>query len=234
MLAFINGLQKGSYMRHKFQCDKNACILTLNDMIHYASNCAAADDDAGGTMPAMLPSHKKNNNNNGKRKNPSADQQTAGSDNMVAMTFQRGSQGGSRGRGRSSGAGRGQKHAESAQATGTRTPQSYEEYRDMPCVAHIDPATGKSTHTNRHCRWVNDLKSDPEAGYKRARKPRTRDKGGKGKKDPEAAGEDMEEDDATPEAEQGTAAKSGNPWAKKTGGAYHTFLSTPTVRQKKS
>src|SRR3954464_13979627 len=176
MLAFINGLQKGSYMRHKLQCDKKAGILTLNDMIHYASNCAGADDDVGGTMPAMLPSHKKNNNNNGnnnnnnngKRKNPSADQQAGGSDNMVAMMFQRGSQGGGRGRGRSSGAGRGQKHAESAQATGTRAPQSYEEYRDMPCLTHIDPATGKSTHTNRHCKWVNDLKSDPEAGYKRA------------------------------------------------------------------
>src|SRR3954463_10399490 len=114
MLAFINDLQKGSYMRHKLQCDKNAGILTLNDMIHYASNCAAANDDAGGTMPAMLPSHKKNNNNNGnnnnnnnnnngKRKNPPTDQQV-GSDNMVAMTFQRGSQGGGRGRGRSSGA----------------------------------------------------------------------------------------------------------------------------------
>src|SRR3954470_10196291 len=97
-------------MRRKFQCDKNAGTLTLNDMIHYTSNCAAADDDAGGTMPAMLPSHKKNNNNNnnGKQKNPSADQQAGGSDNMVAMTFQRGSQGGGRGRGRSSGADRGQ------------------------------------------------------------------------------------------------------------------------------
>src|SRR4051812_44060665 len=97
MLAFINGLQKESYKRHKLQCDKNAGILTLNDMIYYASNCAAADDDAGGTMPAMLPSPKKNNNNNGnnnnnngKRKNPSADQQAVGSDNMVAMTFQHG------------------------------------------------------------------------------------------------------------------------------------------------
>src|SRR3954471_2061663 len=44
MLAFINGLQNVSYMRHKMQCDKIAGILTLNDMIHYVSNCAAADD----------------------------------------------------------------------------------------------------------------------------------------------------------------------------------------------
>ncbi|KAK1642322.1 hypothetical protein QYE76_060127 [Lolium multiflorum] len=51
----------------------------------------------------------------------------------------------------------------------------------MPCLAHPDPATGKSTHTNRNCKWVNDLKNDPEAGYKRARKHRPRGKGGKGK-----------------------------------------------------
>src|SRR4051812_17077816 len=63
MLAFINGLQRGSNMRHKLQCDKNAGILNLNDMIHYAGNCTAADDDAGGVMPAMLPSHQKKNNN---------------------------------------------------------------------------------------------------------------------------------------------------------------------------
>src|SRR3954451_1389509 len=94
MLAFINGLQRGSYMRHKLQCDKNAGILTLNDMIHYASNCAAADDDAGGVMPTMLPSHQKKNNNGNankitnKWKNPPADQQASRSD-MVAMTFQR-------------------------------------------------------------------------------------------------------------------------------------------------
>ena len=48
MLAFIGGLRRGSYMRHKLQCEYNARTLNLNDMIHYASNCAAADDDAGG------------------------------------------------------------------------------------------------------------------------------------------------------------------------------------------
>jgi hypothetical protein len=41
---------------------------------------------------------------------------------------------------------------------------------DMPCLAHIDPAIGKSSHTNRKCKWVNDLKTDPKAGYKRARR----------------------------------------------------------------
>src|SRR4051812_36318568 len=63
MLAFINGLRRRSIMRHKLQCDKNAGVLTLNDMIHYASNCTAADDDARGIVPVMLPSHQKKNNN---------------------------------------------------------------------------------------------------------------------------------------------------------------------------
>ena len=44
----------------------------------------------------------------------------------------------------------------------------------------------------------------------------------------------MDEDDATPEADEGTVAKSGNPFGKKTAGAFHTFLGTPTSRQKKS
>ena len=52
----------------------------------------------------------------------------------------------------------------------------------MPCLVHLD-ASGKSTHTNRTCKYVNDLKADPEAGYKRTRRNRPR---GKGKADKEA------------------------------------------------
>ena len=47
----------------------------------------------------------------------------------------------------------------------------YNEYRDMPCFVHLD-ANGKSTHTNRHCKFVNDLKEDPESGYKQSQKNR--------------------------------------------------------------
>src|SRR4051794_26098800 len=103
----------------------------------------------------------------------------------------------------------------------------------MPCHAHIDPTTGKSTHTNRHCKWVNNLKTDPDVGYKHAWKPWPRDKGGKGKKEQENTSDDVDEDDATPETEDGAAEKSGNPFGKKSVGNHHTFLSTPTVRQKK-
>ena len=105
----------------------------------------------------------------------------------------------------------------------------------MPGLAHIDPTTGKSTHTNRNCKWVNDLKTDPEVGYKRARKHRPRGKGGKGKnKDKEEdSSEAMDEDDNSPDPKAGSAGKS-NPFEKKSVGAYHTFLGTPTVRAAKS
>ncbi|KAK1651433.1 hypothetical protein QYE76_069238 [Lolium multiflorum] len=93
---------------------------------------------------------------------------------------------------------------------------------------------GESTHTNR-CKWVNDLKNDPEAGYKRARKHRPRGKGGKGKnKDKEDdSSKAMDEDDNSPDPKAGSAGKS-NPFDKKSVGAYHTFLGTPTVRATKS
>ncbi|KAK1669257.1 hypothetical protein QYE76_057416 [Lolium multiflorum] len=239
MHAFIGGLQRGGLLRHKLTCLVNANKLTLDDMITIASDHTAADDDAGGDLAATaIPLHQqKKNRDNGssshKRKNP--DDQKSGGSEMVAMAFQRGGPGGGRGRGRGGGAGRGQQHTSEVTAGGSRAPQTYEEYRDMPCLAHLDPVTGKSTHTNRNCKWVNDLKNDPEAGYKRARKHRPRGKGGKGKnKDKEDdSSEAMDEDDNSPDPKAGSAGKS-NPFDKKSVGAYHTFLGTPTVRASKS
>ena len=126
---------------------------------------------------------------------------------MVAMTFQRGGQGGGRDRNRGGGAGKGQQHADEVTSAGTGVPQTYEEYMDMPCLAHIDPATGKSSHRDRNCKWVNDLKTDPEVGYKHARKHRPRGKGGKGKNkdkdEDEESSEAMDEDRASPEPKEG-------------------------------
>ncbi|KAK1648258.1 hypothetical protein QYE76_066063 [Lolium multiflorum] len=242
MHAFTGGLQRGGLLRHRLTCLIKENNLKLDGMITIASNHTAADDDAGGDLAATaIPLHqqKKNRdnvgNNNNKRKNPSDDQKSGGSD-MVAMTFQRGGQGGGRGRGRGGGAGRGQQRADEVTIAGTRAPQTYEEYRDMPCLAHIDPATGKSSHTNRNCKWVNDLKTNPEAGYKQARKHRPRGKGGNGKnkeKD-EDSSEAMDEDEASSDPKEGSAANKSNPFVKKSAGAYHTFLGTPTVRAKKS
>ncbi|KAK1649017.1 hypothetical protein QYE76_066822 [Lolium multiflorum] len=131
---------------------------------------------------------------------------------------------------------------EQASSAPTRSPQpdpappNVRRIQGYAVPGSSDPATGKSTHTNRNCKWVNDLKNDPEAGYKRARKHRPRGKGGKGKnKDKEEdSSEAMDEDDASPKPKEGTAANKSNPFGKKSVGTYHTFLGTPTVRAKKS
>ena len=44
----------------------------------------------------------------------------------------------------------------------------------------------------------------------------------------------MDEDDASPDPKETSAANKSNPFGKKSAGAYHTFLGAPTVRAKKS
>ena len=100
----------------------------------------------------------------------------------------------------------------------------YEQWRDMPCRNHLRP-DGKSTHTNRTCHRVNDLKNDPDAGFKRSQKNKAR----KPKADKEEkSGSDMEEDtDPKPK-------KKANPYAGKKKAVFHTFLGTPTAKARKS
>ncbi|KAK1652596.1 hypothetical protein QYE76_070401 [Lolium multiflorum] len=178
MHAFIGGLQRGGLLRHKLTCLANANKLTLDDMISIASDHTAADDAGGDLAATAIPLHQqKKNRDNGnssgnKRKNPPDDQKSGGSE-MIAMAFQRGGQGGGRGRGRGGGAGRGQQRDE-VTAAGTRAPQTYEEYRDMPCLAHLDPATGKSTHTAAAS--GSTISNRPEAGYSGGSTP-TRQRG---------------------------------------------------------
>jgi hypothetical protein len=100
----------------------------------------------------------------------------------------------------------------------------------MPCLIHLD-ANSKSTHTNRTCKFVNDLKADPEAGYKRTRWNRPCDKGKADKETKDTS--DMEEDDPKPSEKSDDAGKSKNPYEKKKA-VYHTFLGTPTVKAQKS
>ena len=102
----------------------------------------------------------------------------------------------------------------------------------MPCLAHLD-ANGKSTHTNRNCKFINDLKADPEVGYKRARKNRPRGKGGKAKEEAKESS-DMDEDEPLPKPKGDTAGKSKNPYEKKSAAAFHTFLGRPSAKAKKS
>src|SRR3954467_10945599 len=101
----------------------------------------------------------------------------------------------------------------------------------MTCLVHLDD-NGKATHTNRHCKFVNDLKEDPESGYKRSRKNRPRGKGkGKKKEEESKDSSDMEED-VDPKHAAKSDGKGKNPFAKKAL-VYHTFLGTPTVRQQR-
>jgi hypothetical protein len=103
----------------------------------------------------------------------------------------------------------------------------------MPCFAHRD-ASGKCNHTNRNCKFVNDLKADQEAGFKRSRRQRPRGKG-KADKDKESRdGSGMDEDAAPKPAEkaEGNASKA-NPIKNKKG-AFHTFLGPPTAKAQRA
>jgi hypothetical protein len=85
---------------------------------------------------------------------------------MVATTFTAKGQSSQRGKGRSTGSG--QPWSSMAPALVPFAPMSYNEYHDMPCFAHRD-TSGKCNHTNQNCKFVNDIKADQEAGYKRNR-----------------------------------------------------------------
>src|SRR3954469_20947151 len=130
-------------------------------MIQLASEFAAADDDARGSLPATAVPTQARRNSSTKRKTAPEEKQST---DMVAMTFAGRGDGGQRGRGR--GAGRGQQRGSEPTSMSLRVPQTYEEYRDMPWLVHLD-VNGKVTHTNRHYKFVNKLKEDPESCYKR-------------------------------------------------------------------
>jgi hypothetical protein len=143
--------------------EQNEGKLTLNSMITIASNYAAADDDARESLKASAIQNTGKRNNSNKWKNPPEEQQTP---DMVATTFSDKGQSSQRGQGRGSSSG--QPRSSLASATAPAAPVSYDEYRDIPCFAHRD-ASGKCNHTNRNYKFVNDVKADQEAGYKRTR-----------------------------------------------------------------
>jgi hypothetical protein len=98
----------------------------------------------------------------------------------------------------------------------------------MPCFAHRD-ASGKCNQTNRNCKFVNDIKADLEAGYKRNRRQRPHGKGKTDKDKESKDGSDMDEDPALKPAEKAEGgAGTSNPF-KNTNkkGAFHMFLGPP-------
>jgi hypothetical protein len=164
ILAFIDSLERGQLLRHCLLRERNKGKLTLNSMITIASNYAAADDDTRESLKASTIQNTGKRNNSNKQKNPPEEQQTS---DMVATTFSDKGQSSQRGRGRGSSSG--QPRSSPASATAPAAPVSYDEYCDMPCFAHRD-TSGKCNHTNQNCKFVNDIKADQEAGYKRTRR----------------------------------------------------------------
>jgi hypothetical protein len=123
-------------------------------MITIASNYAAADDDARESLKACAIQNTGKWNNRNKRKNPPEEQQTP---DMVATTFSDKGQSSQHSRGR--GSSNGQPWSSTTSATAPSAPVCYDKYRDMSCFAHRD-ASGKCNHTNRNCKFVNDIKAD--------------------------------------------------------------------------
>jgi hypothetical protein len=132
-------------------------------MITIASNYAAADDDARESLKASAIQNTGKRNNSNKCKNLPEEQQTP---DMVATTFSDKGQSSQCGRGWGSSSS--QPRSSPASATVPAAPVSYAEYHEMPCFAHRD-ASGKCNHTNRNCKFVNNIKADQEAGYKHTR-----------------------------------------------------------------
>jgi hypothetical protein len=196
ILAFIDSLERGQLLRHRLLQERNKGKLTLNSMITIASNYTAADDDARESLKASAIQNTGKRNSSNKRKNPPEEPQAPG---MVATTFADRSQSIQHGRG--CGSSGGQPQSSATPASAPSAPVSYDEYRDMPCFAHRD-ASGKCNHTNRNCKFVNNLKADQEASFKRSRRQRPRGKG-KADKDKESRdGSDMDEDPAPKPAEK--------------------------------
>jgi hypothetical protein len=164
ILVFIDSLGRGQLLRHRLLRERNEGKLTLNSMITITSNYAAADDDARESLKASAIQNTRKWNNSNKQKNPPEEQQTP---DMVATTFADKGQSSQRGRG--CGTSSGQPRSTIAPTSAPSAPMSYNEYRDMPCFAHRD-ASGKCNHTNRNCKFINDIKADQEAGYKRNRR----------------------------------------------------------------
>jgi hypothetical protein len=228
ILAFIDSLERGQLLRHRLLRERNKGKLALNSMITIASNYAAADDDARESLKASTIQNTGKRSNN-KRSNPPEEQQTP---DMVTATFSDKGQHSQRVRGR--GTSSGQSRSSTAPATAPSSPVSYDKYHYMPCFTHRD-ASGKCNHTNRNCKFVNDLKADQEAGYKHTRRQRPRGKGKADKEKESNDGSDMEEDPSPKPAEKAEGGTGmGNPYKNAKKGAFHTFLGPPTAKAQRA
>src|SRR3954470_17949599 len=84
MAAFIDGLERGTLLRHTLKRLQDNHQLDLNQMIQLASEFAAAADDARGSLPTTAIPNQARRNSSTKRKTPPEEKQTS---DMVTMTF---------------------------------------------------------------------------------------------------------------------------------------------------
>jgi hypothetical protein len=100
----------------------------------------------------------------------------------------------------------------------------------MPCFTDRD-ASGKCNNNNRNYKFVNDIKANQEAGYKRTWRQRPHGKGKADKEKESKDSSDMDEDPVPKPAEKAEGgACTSNPYKSTKKGAFHTFLGPPTAK----
>ena len=205
MHAFIEGLRKGTLLRHEL---KRHEPKTLGEMLTTASEYAAADDDACSDGEVRVDNILKPNVNSkakdSNKRKPNNDK--AGPSTEVAATFDKPNQ-------------KKSKWKKKPRAEPREPRITYEQAKNGPCYFHSQ--FGPPNHTTAQCRFMEDFKNDPEVGYKgkRYRKNYTKEK-----KEDDMEISESEEDEPR--------AKKGNKYPKATE-LNHTFLGTPSAKEEK-
>jgi hypothetical protein len=208
----MNSLKKGNMMRYMLASQN---IKHLGELLDSANNYAAAEDDAraddGDLRMDIAVNPEKRNNNQSRKKKEAND--APGPSKEVAFANKKGGQ---------SGASRWQKKGDDSQ--GSRPIKiTYDDIKDEPCAHHSK--LGKCTHTNRQCRLNDDIKKDPDAGFKAKQFKRKNRKDKKEQKD-------NEESASEPEDQEPKHKRSNKFPRVET--SLVTFLATPSAKKEKA
>ena len=102
---------------------------------------------------------------------------------------------------------------------------TYDDIKDLPCTYHSK--FEKCTHTNRQCRINEDMKKDPEAGYRAS-------KNNKRKVRKEAAKEAKADDSSSSDQGEEPAKAKKNGKLPRVKENFVTFLVTPSAKKEKA
>ena len=132
----------------------------LGEMLNIANKHASAEDDARGHDGINI-----DNVGNAPRKgNFQQKKKHNNDDKEVVVAF--GNPGQDKGGNNNS---KGGKWKGKAKVNGDHVPRqpnlTYAEAKDKPCIYHSQ--SGKVNHTTKQCRFIDEAKKDPEAGYKK-------------------------------------------------------------------